>query len=120
MKYEKFDIDELSKRMSSISYIIIDITGMLTDFINFKGLNDILSVGFTPSNKRQIKLLKKEIAERTLAYVEDEKELKKSMKSFNKTFITANKIATTKIEKDYIREINSLYKLALDKLTSLL
>ncbi len=108
-------IGGIFRRMYSVSYKLSSIACTLKGFKCEKGLEDIISTGLCPRNKKRIKFEKKSIVRCKLPYADHETEIYDAMEAFNTAYMTARKIMTTKSEAKYLKQLCKLYSRALCK-----
>lgn len=112
---------EVEKKLSSVSYKIIDLIGVMKRYNTERELSDVIEPGLSPVNKKALKYIKKTIKSCKYPYVESKEEIISAVETFTELWLKAiHTEGVTPTEFKYLREIFHVYILACTKYFSLI
>lgn len=108
--------DNIHKKLNSLSYKIKSLIGLLQRFNSERELSDVISTGYTLSNKKALNHIKKGIKSCKYPYVESKKEFMSVIETFTELWLkTIHAEGITDSEFKYLRKIFHVYILACTK-----
>lgn len=109
-------IDTIHKKLNSLSYRIKSLIGLLQRFNSERELSDVISIGYTLSNKKALNHIKKGIKTCKHPYVESKEEFISAIETFTELWLkTIHAEGVTYSESKYLRKIFQVYILACTK-----
>lgn len=112
--------DNIHNKLNSLSYRIKSLNGLLQRFNSERELSDVISTGYTLSNKKALNHIKKGIRSCKRPYVESKEEFISAIETFTELWLKTIHEDVTHTEFKYLREIFHVYILACTKYFDLL